>query len=260
MTTRTPVLHEILAVEKTRNSALGVLFKDTVGKFGKFEYFQGNIKTLKMLEDTPQNKILEAQGSAIRSLPTTVHETLEYFFRSWVEAEDVQMAKNCTNQTAKADLEFRGEIIVRDVPVDELLGLEKRLEDLRGLLALMPTLNAAMSFLPDPESGRKGSWKTPQAARTVKTEKETRAVVMYEATDKHPAQIEKISTDKVVGEFSQLEICGAATSLQKAEVLSTMDDLLAECKKARMRANSVPVVSTRIGGVLARLIMKPFTD
>lgn len=257
---RTTVLHEILAVEKTRNDQLSVLMKDTTAKFGKFEWFQGHHKRLKMLEETPQNKVLEAQAAETRALPTTVHETLEYLLNFWAEAEDVQMAKNCTNQDAKADLEFRGTVILEAVPVDELLGLESRLQGLRSIMAAMPTLQAAIRYVPDPDSGRKGSWRAAEESKTVKTEKVTRPVVLYEATDKHPAQIEKVSTDSVVGEFSLLSVCGAATSAQKAEAISIIDDLLAEAKKARMRANMTPVSNRKIGKVLTDLIMKPFTD
>ena len=41
-------LHELLAVEKTLSEQFKRLFQDTMQKFGKEEYFQGHVKTLKI--------------------------------------------------------------------------------------------------------------------------------------------------------------------------------------------------------------------
>ena len=77
------MLHELLAVEKDRRSALAVLLAETFQKFGKVDqFFQGLVKSLKMLEDNDANKVVEAQGSSSLKLPTTVYETLEYVLNS----------------------------------------------------------------------------------------------------------------------------------------------------------------------------------
>lgn len=251
-------LHELLAVEKTRTSAATKLLQETSQKFGKSEMFSGQLKTLTMIEDSPQNKALEAAALEHRELPTTVAETLEYAMASWATAEDVLMQKNCTNQTAVADLSFRGSVIAKDVPVDELLGLENRLETLRKVFEAMPTLSAAVSWNPDAQSGRNGAWKAADIDKTIKTEKTTVPVVLYEATDKHPAQVKEVSQDKTVGTFNTVKFSGAATSAQKAEVLSNVDELITEVKQARMRANSVDAVNRKIGHALVTLMLAPF--
>lgn len=257
MTARTPLLHEILAVEKTRNGQLDQLIKDTNNKFNKPEYFQGHYTKLSMLEDTPQNKAMEAAAIQQKALPTTVSETLSYLLDFWAQAEDVQLQKNATNQQAKADICFRGNIIASGLPVDELLGLESRLASLRTTLAQIPTLNASVRYVPDVDSGRPGAWRGESTTKTIKTEKTTRAVVLYEATDKHPAQIKEVPQDTTVGTFEKLDFSGCATSAQKAEILAVVDDLLAEAKQARMRANTTPVVDVRIGRVIADLLLQP---
>ncbi len=252
-------LHELLAVEKTKNAASSALIKDTQNKFAKFEYFQGHIKTLKMIENSPQNDATEAAGAETKQLPTTVHETLEYMLKYWADAEDVIFQKNVTNQRAVADLMFRGSVIKKDVPVDELLGLESRLETMRHVMVGMPTLNAAVAWK-DQNSGRKGAWVAVEAEKTTKTEKATTAVVLYHATEKHPAQVKEVPTDKTVGIWTLLKTCGAATSAQKAEVLAIIDDLLSEAKQARMRANSVEASTDKIGSIITNIIMSPFTN
>jgi len=250
-------LHEILAVEKTRSQAANKLIEETANKFKKEQYFSGHIKTLKMLVDSPENAAIEEASRDEKSLPTTVPETLEYLFDFWTKAEDVTYAKNKTNQIANADLFFRGEVLVPFVPVDELLGLEVRLETLRRTLDLMPTLDASKDWTPA-ASGRKGAFLAIGDESTSKTEKTMTPVVLYEATDKHPAQIERVSVDKVVGTFRRKSISGAATSKQKADAIAVIDELLAEAKQARQRANSVEASTDRIGSTIAKLVLDVF--
>jgi hypothetical protein len=231
---------------------------DVVNKFGKFEYFQGHNRSLKMIEDNPQNKAVEESASENRQLPTTVQETLEYALKYWADAEDVIFQKNKTNQRAVATLNFRGAVLMEEVPVDELLGLESRLQTLRSIFSGMPTLNAGTEWKADTNSGRKGAWVAALPEKTTKTEKTTTAVVLYPATDKHPAQVKEVPADKTVGTFTLIKTCGAATSAQKAEAISIIDDLMAEVKQARMRANSVEASTDKIGAVITSLLLTAF--
>lgn len=251
-------LHELLAVEKSTSSAATKLLNETKQKFGKFEYFQGNIKTLKMLEDSIQNKALEDAAAQSRTLPTTVQETLEYTLKFWAQAEDVILQKNVTNQRAIADIIINDTVLAKDVPVDELLGLETRLETLRQVMDGMPTLPAAVSCSPDTTSGRKGSWKADVPEVTTKTEKVMVPVVLYEATKEHPAQVKEVASDKVVGRFTNIALYGAATSAQKAEVIERIDALAVAVKQARMRANSVEADKSTIGNKVTSFILEPF--
>lgn len=251
-------LHALLAVANTKKSGLAALVNDTIEKFKKPDYFKGHIKTLKMIEDTPQNAATERAAQENRALPTTVHETLEYMLKFWADHEDVLYQTNKTNQRAVADLVFRGQTIATSVPVDELLGLENRLEGLRKVMAAMPTLSATVEWVRG-EDGRKGSWKAKNPNLTTKTEKTIVPQILVAATEHHPAQIDKIPQDKTVGTFSLLEFSGACTSQQKADVLATLDELLVEVKNARMRANDIEAVQDKIGETLVNLIMEPFT-
>jgi len=250
-------LHEVLAVEKTRSQAANKLLEETGNKFKKEQYFSGHIKTLRMLADSPENQAIEEAAREEKALPTTVPETLEYLMDFWVKAEDVTFAKNKTNQYANADLFFRGSVLVPNVPVDELLGLETRLEQLRRVLDNMPTLDASKEWEPT-NSGRKGEYVAVSDEFTSKTEKTMTPVVLYEATDKHPAQIERVTIDKVVGTFKRRFISGAATSKQKADAIAVLDELLVEAKQARQRANTVEISTDRIGKTISDLILNVF--
>lgn len=253
-------LHELLAVEKTKTTAATKLLSETLNKFGKFEYFQGAVKSLKMLEESEQNKALEAAAAESRTLPTTVHETLEYALKYWADAEDVIYQKNLTNQKATADVVVDGKVIATNVPVDELLGLENRLEILRKVADAMPTLPAAVTCKDDSgNTGRKGSWVSESIEVTTKTEKIMVPVILYEATKEHPAQVKEVAQDKVVGKYTKTNFFGAASSAQKAETISRIDDLLGAVKQARMRANSVEADKSVIGASLVSYILEPFS-
>lgn len=250
-------LHEILSVEKTRSQAATKLMDETFNKFKKDQFFSGHIKTLRMISDSAENQAIEEAARDEKELPTTVPETLEYFFDVWAKAEDVIFQKNKTNQIANADLLFKGDVLVPNVPVDELLGLEVRLEQLRRLAVEMPSLDASKAW--DVSlNGRKGEFVSATDEVTTKTEKTMTAVVLYDATDKHPAQIERVTADKVVGTFTRILSSGAATSKQKAEMISILDELLVEAKQARQRANTVEVINERIGKKITDLLMTPF--
>ena len=95
---------------------------------------------------------------------------------------------------------------------------------------------------------------------TTKTEKKVTPVILYPATEKHPAQIEKVTEDVPVGTFTLSVISGATTAIQKANVIAVLDDLIIEVKKARTRANSVEVQKVYIGKTLTDLVLGALTN
>lgn len=250
------VLHELLAVEKHRNAQVDALSAETATKFGKYDFFSGAMKTLKMLEDSPANTALETAAATRREVPTTVHETLEYLFDHWATAEDVQVQKNVTNQKAKGVIEIAG-LSLPELPVDELLGLEVRLTKIRALGLAMPSLNAAKAWTALPE--RKGLHRTMNEEITTKTEKIMYPVVLAPESDKHPAQVKETTKDVVVGTFKLIEYSGGATTEQKAEFIARIDALIAAVKQARMRANMMEIEKVQIGKTLTDWLMAPFT-
>jgi len=84
--------------------------------------------------------------------------------------------------------------------------------------------------------------------------------VLYEATDKHPAQIKEISKDVVVGAFSNMRFSGAITSRAKADSLAIIDELISEVKKSRTRANDVEVVPVNIGETITDILLEPIRN
>jgi hypothetical protein len=255
-------LHEVLAAEKTLVNARDKLAEDTSVKFKKADqYFTGMVKTLEMLDDSPEANAIALSARQEKELPTTVQATMDYFLDFWAKAENLLHQKNVTNTTALADLVFRGAIIAHKVPVDELMGLEARLGELRKLVLEMPTLDASRDWAIDPHASQPGTWKATKDQVTSKTEKEEFPVVLAPATDKHPAQVKLGSKDKVVGTFKLQTTSGATTAIQKANLISTIDELLIEVKTARTRANAVDVATVApIGKVIKGILMDTLKD
>lgn len=249
-------LHELLAAEKTANEATNHMLGDTIMKFGKPDhFFLGVEASLSMLKDSPENKRLEEAARQSKVLPTNVYDTLDFMFKVWVRSEDLQMQKNMGNLSAKADIVFRGKTLASDVPVDELMGLEARLTHLRdAVLSKIPTVDASKRWDVDPQTNAH-TFIAP-VERVVKTEKIMVPVILYEATKEHPAQVKEATKDEVVGTFERTVRSGAATAVQKSEVLLAVDDLITSIKQARQRANAVEAPAVVIGQRIVDVLLE----
>lgn len=251
-------LHELLAAEKTPKAAWNVLLEETKKKFkNTANYFDGHSKSLSMIEDTPANKHTEAQNREEKPVVTTVYDTLEYALDLFGKHEDLQFQKNSTNRQAGGTVMWRGQPLLQNVPVDELLGLEARLTELRKLYEDVPTLDASKYWTPDATTGSH-VWRTKHPEETTKTEKILVPIELSPATGQHPAQVQAIPKDMVVGKFSTVRRSGSATALQKAESLKRVDELLVEIKQARMRSNETLVEVGKISDVILPLLLEPF--
>lgn len=255
-----PKLHELLAVEKTLVAAWNKLYDETMSKLGSpSDWFQGYSKSLSMIEDTPANKALEAQAFEEKKVTTTVVDTLDYAFDIFARSEDLQFQKNATNRVATGTVMWRGQPLLPEMPVDELLGLEARLVKIRALFEKMPTMAGSRKWEPVPEIGP-NVWQATHPEVNTKTEKVIVPVELSKATDKHPAQVQAVSKDNVVGTMTTIWRSGCCTTNQKAAALKTIDELMAEVKQARMRANQTEAVTDRIGKKLKEVLMEPFKE
>ena len=250
-------LHELLAAEKTPTAAWNQLLEETKKKFGNPHFFVGHSKSLKMIEETPANTALEASAREEKPVITTVFDTLEYALDIFSRSENLQYQKNATNRVATATVLWQGKPLLPDMPVDELLGLEARLAKIRELFASMPTLDAAVEWMAAETLGPR-IWQSRYPGQATKTDKQLVPVTLKEATKEHPAQVQAVSKDVVVGSYITVFRSGAATALQKAEAIKRVDLLLIEVKRARMRANETEVAQpTDVGGEIARLLLEP---
>ena len=244
-------LHELLAVEADLEGRAKVIMQETQKVFKeKPALFMGAVRTYKpFVEDGI------AYPEEHQALTSTVDDKLAYtskVIESWF---DGLAQKEATNQVAKADLEVDGVIIAKDLPATFLLGLESRLKVVRDMYANIPTLSVGTEWKQDEAKGA-GVWSIAHPEETMKTMKTTKSKVLYEATDKHPAQIDKWEEVENVGKYTKFVWCGMVTPARKSQLLDRIDTLIRAVKKARQRANSVEVVSVNVGKSIMDFINK----
>lgn len=250
-------LHELLAAQNTRNASWNQMFADTLDKFNKADhYFNGMTRRLAMQKDDPSNESVQNAERIDKPVITTVLETLKDALAVFAKAEDVQFLKNRAKQMATATITLRGNVWATDVPMDELLGLESRLQKMRELWLKIPTQDATRSWKPSPDAGVGIYESAPEV--TTKTSKEVVPVVLQPESKEHPAQVTPISKDMTVGAFTTTRRTGAATAQQKFEALGQIDELLVEIKSARQRANQTEAPEGDLGNKVVAFLLEPF--
>lgn len=242
-------LHELLAVEKDVENVAKNIMQETYVVFNKKPaLFLGSHRKYQPFVDDDVNYPEEHQA-----LTTTVPEKLDYMMRVVSLYYDVMLQKEMTNQEAKADLVIDGMILATDLPATFLLGLESRLRSLREVLAATPTLNVGIEWRKAEDKG-KHVWATMHPEETLKTQRTTKSKVLYEATEHHPAQIDKWEETEAVGKYIKHVWSGMISPADKSDLLDRMDKLIMATKQARQRANSTEVTKVNIGNKIAQYL------
>lgn len=156
---------------------------------------------------------------------------------------DVVATKDWANREARADVVVDGRTIVAQVPVTYLLFLEKQLTELHSLIDKLPVLDSAESWSYDESQD---VWRT-DPVETSRTKKVPRAHVLYEATEKHPAQVETFTEDVIVGTWTKVAFSGALPARRVNELRDRVDRLQAAVKYAREEANAADIDDRQVG-------------
>lgn len=237
-------LHELLAVESDLEAVAKKTTEEAIKTFiNKPNRFMAFHRCCTMFDDEKQN---EAPPDEYLSLTTTVAEKIEYVGEKIAEYYDAVLQKEKTNHQAKADLIVDGSVMETDLPATFLLGLESKLKKIRDLYEAIPTLSPGIEWIPDPDIG-KHVYRMKHPETKYKTAKTFQHKVLYDATDKHPAQIERWEETINIGRFVKEIWSGMISSSEKAEILKRLDKLLQGVKKARQRANNIEVTEAEIG-------------
>jgi hypothetical protein len=244
-------LHQILAVEPVRGNEYDAVQKETATNFAKAQdFYDGSTKSLKMKDDT---RTYEEEAAKSEKLPrTTVKERVKYNLDAFAKYMNVSATKELTNTLAKADVVVNGKTILTDVPATALLQIEKRLQAVRTLFLGIPTLDNSKKWVLNEKTGW---WEAPEEV-TTKTEKNMRPIILVPPTDKHPAQVEKVTEDIVVGKYTTLPMSGRFTSEQKHKLLKKVEALLEAVIIARHSANNQEVQQSQIGDDVVKYLLE----
>lgn len=208
--------------------------------------YEGRTRTYKPLDDAgekfpPENqKIQLKSGDAIKNLQEALGELL-----------NVTFVKDRANMSACADITVDGKIIKAAVPVTYLLFLEKQLTDINTYLEKMPVLDASENWTYDVGQS---CFKSDQV-ETTKTKKITKPVVLYPATEQHPAQVKEVSEDIVVGSWFTTRTSSALTQDRKSDILDRVKKLQRAVKFAREQANSIEAPKEEFSSLMFAYIL-----
>lgn len=238
-------LHEILAIEATKEKAAKRLIKESQHTFGKESLFKGQTRRLEMFQD--EDKHLETTEH--QELETTVDENLQYLLGPVSDWLDVVLTKEGGNQSAVADLKIGDNVLIKNAPATFLLGLEKKLTEIREVYNAIPTLAPGIKWVIDTHE-RDGVYVSNDDTITFKTHKDVEFRTVAEATKEHPAQVAQVAKDSNIGKYVTSMKSGMMTPAEKAKRISKIDQLLVETKKARMRANNVNIDHQKICSTL----------
>lgn len=237
------VLHELLAVEGDLDGAHKNIIDETKVTFTKkADHFQGFHRKLEVFDDNDKTEYPEEH----KIVDTTVQKKLDHMMKTSVRYFDALFQKEATNQIAVADLIVDGVTIAENLPATFLLGMENRLKTLKSVYEAIPTLAPGIEWVADPDQGD-GIYRTAKAQEKLKTETILEPVVLYHATDHHPAQVKEASKVKNVGKYILNQWSGMITPAEKSVLLGRIDKLARAVKKARQRANTTEIDNRKIG-------------
>lgn len=235
MTTK---LNQVIAIEKGIKSREHAEVSRLYKLVQRPAVFDGLIKEYK-----PKDENGETYPTERQRVQETVSNVLKTLSQNKAELFDVTAQKDFANMYAKADVVVNGETIVPNAPVPFLLFLEKQLTDLRTLVTALPVLDEAEDWTADLNSGL---YKTGITARN-STKKVQKPLVLYPATDKHPAQTQLITEDVTVGVWEQVKQSGAMPKPERDALLDRVETLLNAVKFARESANDTEAPRVNVG-------------
>ena len=241
----TAKLNQVIAIEKGAKNRIYSAITELHKNAQKADLYYGFSKTYEPKEEggeqfpPEQKKVLMRADDVLSETKTLFGEFL-----------DITATKDFANVSAMADVSVGGNILVKDAPVPYLLFLEKQLTDLRTFVDKMPTLDESDDWRKDEASGL---FKT-EPTKTHRTAKVQEAIVLYDATDKHPAQTQLITKDVIVGYWNQTKQSGAITRGEKRGLLEKIEAVLSAVKSAREEANNVEAPEKKIGADILNYI------
>lgn len=228
-------LNQIIAIEKGVKSRAYSVLSDLNKAVQKATIFNGFHKSYQPLD--AEGKALPPESQVVQA---TVGDVLTMVRKDMSELFNVETRKDYTNCVAKADVVVNGHAILTGAPVSLLLFFEKQLTDLRTFVGNLPVLDPTEKWEFDENSGY---FVTP-GTKSHRTEKEQVPIVLYDATDKHPAQTQLITKDEIVGYWMTTKQSGAMSKPYRMAMLERIEKLLAAVKMAREDANMQEEVPT----------------
>jgi hypothetical protein len=234
-----PKLNQIIAIEKGVKGRAQKAITELYRAAGQPALFNGFTKVYNPSQEDGDTFPPESQR-----VQANATDSLKAFSQAVKELFDVTMTKDCGNTEAVADIVLEdGKVIMSDVPPTFLLFLEKQLNDINTYVASLPELDPAFDWKFDADQRVYRS----ATVKTGKTRKDQVPLVLYNATDKHPAQTQLITQDVTIGYWDTEKLSGAVAPERKKQVLDRISALIRAVKFAREAANATEITRQKAG-------------
>lgn len=239
-------LSQLLAVEQSISAETHKRITELYHLLAKTTLFNGYVRTYQKINE--EDAGIPDEEHLIQY---EVNKVINDMITTMISRIDTVATRDNTNSSAKADLILPNGT-VESVPVTHLLWLEKEIAHVIDFIANLPVLNAGAKWIKDADLGIYRSKET----KTQRTKKVPKSVVLYPATDKHPAQVEKYHEDVVIGYYNLTDFSATISSVDKQALLVKAREVLQCVKIAREQANCAHVVSMNIGEMIMNYIFK----
>lgn len=245
-------LYELIPAEMDLKRTAAKLIAEAKDTFVKrTNHFVGHIKSTVMFSDASENLADEEL-----EVTDTVDGKLGFLQKHLIGYYDAYLNSQLTNQVAKQDIVIDGTILAENLPATFLLGMEEKLKEIRMVYEKIPTLRPGVAWELDPLQKLEGVYRAKNVEEKFTTRKAVQHKVLYEATENHPAQIEKWTEDVRVGKIVNQNFSSMLSAADKAARLGRIDKLLIAVKSARQRANDVEATKRQIGEKVFEFIDK----
>jgi len=242
-----PKLAQIIAIANGQRTRTRDAVTDIYKQVQKPVLFDGFVRTYHT--EREDEHVLPPES---KNIQVTWKSCLDGALRHWTKLLNITATQDTANCAARGTIRIDGRTILADVPVTHLLFLEKHLTDVRTFIKHLPVLDAAETWVDDPN---KGCFIAPPQ-RKIRTRKVPNTLVKYPATDKHPAQTERYDEDIVVGEWHSVSMSGRIPAKDKDEMLERVEKLIEAVKLAREQANEAKVEDVEVARPLFEYILE----
>jgi len=231
-------LNQIIAVVSGKKTRTQKAITEVYKKLQKSALFEGIARNY-----TPLDEEGETQPPEKKNVQYKSREAIAETRAALVDLFDVVATQDSGNCTAKADVIVDGTVVLSEVPVTYLLFLEKQLTDLHTFAQQIPVLDPSESWRWDENA----DCYATDPSLSNRTKKVPRSHVLYEATEKHPAQVEMYHEDITVGQWRTIKFSSALAAQEKNTIVQRIRRLQEAVKFAREEANAMEVTDIAIG-------------
>ena len=231
-------LNQIVAVVAGKKTRTQKALTDIYKKLQKAALFEGITRNY-----TPADEEGESQPSETKNIQFRSREAISQTRDILRELFDVTATQDWGNCEARADVTVDNKVVLEQVPVTYLLFIEKQLSDLHTFVQTIPVLDPSDTWTWDENA----DCYATEPSLSNRTKKVPRSHILYEATEKHPAQVEMYHEDVKVGEWRTTRFSSALAAQEKNELVQRVRRLQEAVKFAREEANAMEVEDQHIG-------------